>query len=311
VAKAPSLRKDRTKGTQRTRKLSAGNAPWSWRNGKERFVGTRRGTAGAKPYTMKVVRTVFNGGHEETYGNATRLVPTQLIDVLMEVSFQRPIAAGRVRRESTTLAHRQVGCLLHRLDGETLGRLEDDRSLAADPRDNGRAIFFVMPPAGLALLATPPCAASQRLLATPFRLALVASGVIEVIRFDRACQLAVHLVGQGGIAQPPAPAIARVDTDTQFSGEAMGGARETQQKGGEQPVGERPFALVQQGVGEVVKGAITAVAPGAFAPGAVVVHAPGAHVVAVTPGTLQWAIFPPQRMKIGVAGISIEELVEV
>ena len=23
------------------------------------------------------VRTVFNGGHEETYGNATRLVPTQ------------------------------------------------------------------------------------------------------------------------------------------------------------------------------------------------------------------------------------------
>ena len=37
----------------------------------------RRETAGAKPYTMKVVRTVFNGGHEETYGNATRLVPTQ------------------------------------------------------------------------------------------------------------------------------------------------------------------------------------------------------------------------------------------
>ena len=36
-------------------------------------------TAGAKPYTMKVVRTVFNGGHEETYGNATRLVPTQQV----------------------------------------------------------------------------------------------------------------------------------------------------------------------------------------------------------------------------------------
>jgi hypothetical protein len=57
MVKAPSLRKDRTKGTQRTRKLSTGNALWSWRNGKERFVGTRRGTAGAKPYTMKVVRT--------------------------------------------------------------------------------------------------------------------------------------------------------------------------------------------------------------------------------------------------------------
>ena len=39
--------------------------------------GARRTTAGAKPYTMKVVRTVFNGGHEETYGNATRLVPTR------------------------------------------------------------------------------------------------------------------------------------------------------------------------------------------------------------------------------------------
>src|SRR5215831_970299 len=76
-AKAPSLRKDWTKGTQRTRKLSTANVLWSWRNGKERFVRARRGTAGAKPYTMKVVRTVFNGGHEETYGNATRLVPTQ------------------------------------------------------------------------------------------------------------------------------------------------------------------------------------------------------------------------------------------
>src|SRR5919205_127350 len=78
MAKAPSLRKARTRGTQRTRTLSTGNALWSWRNGKERFGRARRATAGAKPYTMKVVRTVFNGGHEETYGNATRLVPTQL-----------------------------------------------------------------------------------------------------------------------------------------------------------------------------------------------------------------------------------------
>ena len=79
IAKAPSLRKDRNKGTQRTRKLSTGNALWSWRNVQERFVRSRRGTEGAKPYTMKVVRTVFNGGHEETYGNATRLVPTQRV----------------------------------------------------------------------------------------------------------------------------------------------------------------------------------------------------------------------------------------
>ena len=38
MAKAPSLRKDWTKGTQRTRELSTGKALWSWRNGKERFV---------------------------------------------------------------------------------------------------------------------------------------------------------------------------------------------------------------------------------------------------------------------------------
>jgi hypothetical protein len=80
MAKAPSLRKDRTKGTQRTRKLFTGEVLWSWRNGKERFGRARRRTAGVKPYTMKVVRTVFNGGHEETYGNATRLVPTQRND---------------------------------------------------------------------------------------------------------------------------------------------------------------------------------------------------------------------------------------
>src|SRR5215472_3063381 len=100
MAKAPSLRKDWTRGTQRTRKLSTGKALWSWRNGKERFVRTRRGTAGAKPYTMKVVRTVFNGRHEETYGNATRLVPTQLVDKIMHIACQGPIATGRVGIET-------------------------------------------------------------------------------------------------------------------------------------------------------------------------------------------------------------------
>ena len=41
VAKAPSPREDRTKGMQRTRKLSTGkgSVPWSCRKGKERFVG--------------------------------------------------------------------------------------------------------------------------------------------------------------------------------------------------------------------------------------------------------------------------------
>ena len=89
MAKAPSLRKDRTKGSQRTRELSTGNALWSWRNGKERFVRARRETAGAKPYTMKVVRTVFNGGREETCRKVTRLAPTQLESGAVDYSSMR------------------------------------------------------------------------------------------------------------------------------------------------------------------------------------------------------------------------------
>src|SRR5262249_5614326 len=107
MAKAPSLRKDWTRGTQRTRKLSTGKALWSWRNGKERFVRARRGTAGAKPYTMKVVRTVFNGGHEETYGNATRLVPTQ------QLSLSRLWYTGPPMKGGTTYGQ----CTVHRCAG--------------------------------------------------------------------------------------------------------------------------------------------------------------------------------------------------
>src|SRR5262249_50728287 len=155
-------------------------------NGKERFVRTLRGTAGAKPYTMKVVRTVFNGRHEETYGNATRLVPTQLIDVFMDIALQCPIAAGRVRVESTPCFDGEVGGFLHRLHREIAGRLDDHCPLATDPRDNGGPVFVVVSPPGLAFLTTPPWPAPQRFLPTLFRLPLVASSMIEVIGFDRA-----------------------------------------------------------------------------------------------------------------------------
>jgi hypothetical protein len=63
MAKAPSLREARNKGTQRTRKLSTGNALWSWRNGKERFVRARRGTAGAKPGSVPKVEIDCDGCH--------------------------------------------------------------------------------------------------------------------------------------------------------------------------------------------------------------------------------------------------------
>jgi hypothetical protein len=37
-----------------------------------------RSTTGAEPCAVKAARTVLNGGDEETCGNVTRLVPTQL-----------------------------------------------------------------------------------------------------------------------------------------------------------------------------------------------------------------------------------------
>jgi len=52
MAKAPSLWKDGNKGTQRTRKLSTGNAPWSWRNGNRRFMDVH----GERPKVLRRVR---------------------------------------------------------------------------------------------------------------------------------------------------------------------------------------------------------------------------------------------------------------
>ena len=55
---------------------------------------------------------------------------------------------------------------------------------------------------------------------------------------------------------------------------------------------------MEQGRGEVVEGALAALAPVALTPGPVVVLAPRIDIVTVTPGTLQWAIFPPQCVDI-------------
>ena len=80
---------------------------------------------------------------------------------------------------------------------------------------------------------------------------------------------------------------------THFSGDATRRARQTEQKGGQNPVRERPFTLMEQDVREIVEGALAAVAPVAFTPGSVVIIAPRVDVMAVAPGALQWAIFPP------------------
>ena len=68
---------------------------------------------------------------------------------------------------------------------------------------------------------------------------------------------------------------------------------------------------MQQGLGEVVEGALAAMAPVAFAPRAVLVRAPASNVVALAARTLQWTIFPPQRMDVRLALVGVEELVDM
>ena len=83
----------------------------------------------------------------------------------------------------------------------------------------------------------------------------------------------------------------------------------TEQKGGEDPVRQRPLALVQQSLGKIVEGPLAALAPVAFAPGAVLVRAPASNVVALAARTLQRPVFPPERMDVRLALFGIEELV--
>jgi hypothetical protein len=85
----------------------------------------------------------------------------------------------------------------------------------------------------------------------------------------------------------------------------------TPQKGRKDPVRQRPLALVQQGLGEVVEGPLATMAPGAFAPGATSVRAPAANVVALAARTLQRTVFPPQQMDIGLALFGVEEVVQM
>ena len=64
-------------------------------------------------------------------------------------------------------------------------------------------------------------------------------------------------------------------------------------------------------MGQIIEGPLAAVAPVAFAPGAVVVRAPGIDVVALAPGALERAFFPPQRMDVGLTLFGVEALVDV
>src|SRR4029077_19093680 len=91
-----------------------------------------------------------------------------VIDELVDIALQGPIAAGRVRVEPTARLDGEVGRLLHRLHRAISRRLDDDSPLATDPRDDRGPIFVIVAPTGLAFLAAPTCWAAQRLLSTPW-----------------------------------------------------------------------------------------------------------------------------------------------
>src|SRR5262245_24342510 len=205
---------------------------------------------------------------------ATRIFLRRVIDIVMHVALQRPIAAGRIRVQPTPRLDGEVGSLLHGLHGAIAGRLDDDRPVATAPRNHGRPVFVLMAPAWLAFLAATARAASQRLLPPVLGLSRLTSGVIEVIRFNRAVHLAWHFIGQCGIPQPPAPPIAGPDRDAHLAGDAARRAGETEQKGRQYPMRARSLARVKQGLGDVSEGTLAAVAPVALAPRSVVVMTP-------------------------------------
>src|SRR5919108_4319149 len=177
----------------------------------------------------------------------------RMIDELVEIALQRPIAAGGVGVEPTPGLDGAVGGLLHSLHGKIARRLDDDRPLATDPGDDRGPVFVVVAPTGLAFLPTATCAAPQRLLATALRLSLVAGSMVEVIGFHRALQPTIGFVGDGGIPEPPAPAITGPTMDPQLSGNTPRRTRETEQKRRQNPVCQRPPALMEERIGQVVE----------------------------------------------------------
>jgi hypothetical protein len=68
---------------------------------------------------------------------------------------------------------------------------------------------------------------------------------------------------------------------------------------------------MQQGLGEVIEGALATMAPVAFAPGAVLVSAPLSNVVALASRALQRTIVPPEYTDVRLALFSVEELVQI
>jgi hypothetical protein len=75
-------------------------------------------------------------------------------------------------------------------------------------------------------------------------------------------------------------------------------------------VRERPLAMREEGLRQVVERAPTAFAPVAHTSWPIMVGAPGAHVLTLAPRTVERTAFPPQCMGIGLTLVGIEELLK-
>src|SRR5499426_3113955 len=94
---------------------------------------------------------------------STRVFFLGVIHERVHIALERSIAARRVRVEPAARLDGEVRRLLHGLHCEIFGRVDDNRPLATDPRDNRRSVFVIVPPAWFALLATTTRPAPQRL----------------------------------------------------------------------------------------------------------------------------------------------------
>ena len=99
--------------------------------------------------------------------------------------------------------------------------------------------------------------------------------------------------------------------DAQLAGNTPRRTRQTEEKRRQNPVRQRPLAPVEQGLGEVVEGALAAVTPVAFTPGARVVRPPQIDILTLAPGTWECTIFPPECMNVRVTLFEAEELMDV
>jgi hypothetical protein len=78
-------------------------------------------------------------------------------------------------------------------------------------------------------------------------------------------------------------------------------------------VHDRALAAIQERSREIIKGTLTGLLFTAVAlqAGLVVVGAPRTDVVALTPRTLEWPIFPAQCMDVGLTRFGVEEVVQM